>query len=100
MTCKCHPYSPFLWRNNPQPSIFMADHTYRAKGKSKLSGSEIASVFVEGQRKMGKTPGTIYNLGLATKKKEEAMLAFKQFGVYSRAGASKPNKHQLPKGKV
>jgi hypothetical protein len=69
MACKCHPNSPFLWRKNPRDSIFMADHTYRAKG-------------VEG--------------------KSEAMLAFKNFGVYSRAVAAKakPNKHQLPKGKL
>lgn len=100
MTCRCHPHSPFLWRNDPQPSIFMADHTYRAKGKSGLSGSEIATVFVEGQRKLGKMPGSIRNLGAATKEKEQALLAFKQFGVYSRAGAAQKNKHQLPKGKL
>jgi len=102
MTCQCRPLSPFLWRNDPRPSIFMADHTYRAKGKDGRTGSEIASAFVETQRQMGKSPGTIHRLGATTKEKEKALVAFKQFGIYSRAVVSKPqpNKHQLPKGKL
>ena len=102
MACKCHPDSPFLWRKNPRDSLFMADHTYRAKGKDGRGGSEISSASVEAQRKLGKSPGTIHRLGATTKEKEAAMLAFKNFGVYSRAVAAKAklNKHQLPKGKL
>jgi hypothetical protein len=31
-TCNCHPHSPFHWAHNKQPSIFMQDATFRAKG--------------------------------------------------------------------
>jgi hypothetical protein len=31
-TCNCHPDSPFNWAHNKQPSIFMQDATFRAKG--------------------------------------------------------------------
>jgi hypothetical protein len=80
----------------------MADHTYRAKGKDGRAWSDISSAVVETQRQMGKLPGTIHRLGATTKEKENALVAFKQFGVYSRAVVSKPqlNKHQLPKGKL
>jgi hypothetical protein len=78
----------------------MADHTYRAKGVEGRSGAQIASDFVDYQRQLGKSPGTIRNMGRVNK--ELAVVAFKQFGVYSRAVVSKPqlNKHQLPKGKL
>ena len=32
MKCKCHPDSPFHWRENVQPSIFVQDIAFRAKG--------------------------------------------------------------------
>lgn len=31
-TCTCHPNSPFHWAHNKQPSIFMQDAAFRAKG--------------------------------------------------------------------
>jgi hypothetical protein len=31
-TCNCHPNSPFHWAHNKQPSIFMQDALFRAKG--------------------------------------------------------------------
>ena len=31
-TCNCHPNSPFHWAHNKQPSIFMKDPAFRAKG--------------------------------------------------------------------
>jgi hypothetical protein len=80
----------------------MADHVFRSKGQDGLSASQIASNFVEEERRRGKTPGTIKNIGTFTKQKEQALIAYKQFGIYSRAVAAKPqlNKHQLPKGKA
>jgi len=81
----------------------MADHTFRAKGKDGRGGSEISSATVEAQRKQGKSPGNIHKLGTTTKEKEEALLAYKLFGIYSRAKSSvKPslNKHEIPKGKL
>lgn len=32
MKCKCHPDSPFHWKQNKRPSIFMQDVFFRAKG--------------------------------------------------------------------
>jgi hypothetical protein len=81
----------------------MEDHTFRPKGKNGLSGSEIGSLFVEGQRRKGKQPGTIANLSNKTKVREQEVLAYKVFGVYSRSYSSvKPtlNKHEIPKGKL
>jgi hypothetical protein len=83
--------------------MFMQDHTFRAKGKDGRGGSEISSATVEAQRRNGKMHGTIHRLGTTTKEKEEALIAFKQFGIYSRAKSNvKPelNKHEVPKGKL
>lgn len=96
MKCKCHPDSPFLRASHSRPSIFMADHTFRAKGAEGRSAAQIASDFVEYQRQLGKSPGTIRNMGKVTK--ELAVIAYKQFGTYSRAHPNiKPtlNKHEL-----
>jgi hypothetical protein len=81
----------------------MADHVFRSKGQDGLSASQIASNFVEEERKRGKMPGSIINLGKTTKQKEQAVIAYKQFGIYSRAKSNvKPelNKHEIPKGKL
>ena len=103
MKCKCHPDSPFHWASNPRDSIFMADHTFRAKGAEGKSGSQVASDFVESQRKLGKNVGTIHKLGSQSAETEVALIAYKQFGTYSRAHPNvKPtlNKHEVPKGKI
>jgi len=70
MKCKCHPDSPFLWMNNPRPSIFVQDIYFRPKKTQVYE-----------------------NLT-----KEENVIAYKQFSIYSRANPSvKPtlNKHEL-----
>lgn len=69
MTCKCHPDSPFHWKENERPSIFAQDVAFRAKGftlEQHLS-------------------------------REESLVAYKQFGIFSRAHPlTKPslNKHE------
>jgi hypothetical protein len=103
MKCKCLPNSPFHWKNDPRPSIFLLDHVFRAKGGSGLTTSQIASVVVDDKRKEGKMSGSIRGLGKATKDKEAALIAYKQFGIYSRAKPNiKPqlNKHEVPKGRL
>ena len=70
MKCKCHPDSPFLWMNNPRPSIFVQDIYFRPKKTQVYE-----------------------NLT-----KEENVIAYKQFSIYSRANPTvKPtmNKHEL-----
>ena len=98
MKCKCRPDSPFHWAHNPRPSMFMQDVAFRAKGDSGMTTSQRASAVVEDQRKLGKMTGSIANLGRVTKEKEQALIAYKQFGIYSRAHPHvKPqlNKHEL-----
>ena len=69
MTCKCHPDVPFNLRENPMPSILMKDVAFRAKGVAMDENL---------------TP-------------EQNLVAYKQFGIYSRAKPLiKPssNKHE------
>lgn len=96
--CKCHPDSPFHWADNKRDSIFMADHVFRAKGAEGKSTSQLATEYVESQRELGKMHGSIPNLGRTTKEKEAALIAYKQFGIFSRAQPNikpSPNKHEL-----
>lgn len=98
MKCKCNPLSPFHWASNPQPSMFLRDHTFRAKGESGLTASQSASDVVESQRKLGKMSGSIHNLGRVTREKEMALIAYKHFGTHSRSKPNvKPtlNKHEI-----
>ena len=77
----------------------MSDVAFRAKGAAGLSASQSASAVVDAKRKEGKMSGSISHLGTTSKEKELAMLAYKQFGIYSRAAPNvKPtlNKHELP----
>ena len=70
MKCKCHPESPFLWKQNPRPSMFVQDIYFRPKKTQVYE-----------------------NLT-----KEENVIAYKQFSIYSRANPTvKPtmNKHEL-----
>jgi len=76
----------------------LQDIAFRAKGESGLTTSQLASAVVEDQRKEGKMTGSIANLGRATKEKELALIAYKQFGIFSRAKPNvkpSPNKHEL-----
>jgi hypothetical protein len=72
--CKCSPDSPFLWANNPRPSIFASTPSYRQ--------SEIATASVEAQRAKGNKPGMLSNL---SRKSSEHSLATRDFFTYSRA---------------
>lgn len=68
--CKCHPDSPFLWKENSRPSIFAKDVAYRQKNVK-----------------------TYENLT-----KEENLIAYKQFSIHMRAHPNvKPqmNKHEV-----
>lgn len=90
------PRSPFNWRDDPRPSIFANDPYFRAKGPEGKTTGQIMTDFVERQRAKGIEPGTIHNLGKPTRIKEQQLLAYKQFGVYSKASPSTklPNKHE------
>jgi hypothetical protein len=68
--CKCHSNSPFLWVNDPRPSIFAKDNAFKPK-----------------------TPQRYAHLTA-----EENILVYQQYSVHSRAHPSvKPqlNKHEI-----
>lgn len=70
MKCNCHPNSPFHWKKNPRPSIFVNDPAFKVKVKASD----------------------------AALSKEENLIAYKQFSIHSRAHPmTKPslNKHEL-----
>lgn len=87
--------SPFNWRMRTEPSIFAKDPYFRPKADGKTD-SQRATDTVEARRKEGIDPGTLYGIGKQNRTKEEQMLAYKQFGTYSKAIPSikRPNKHE------
>lgn len=66
--CTCKPDSPFLWMNNPRPSIFANTSEYRR--------SEAATASVEAQRAKGNEPGKLHSL---SKRGETHVAATKEF---------------------
>jgi hypothetical protein len=94
MTCKCHPDSPFLWAEHPRPSIFASDHTFRPKSSDGKTIGQLVTSRLDERRAKGELVGTVPGM---SKKREEEVLAYRLFGVYSRAKSStKPqqNKHE------
>ena len=95
MTCKCHPDSPFLWYKNPRDSIFMSDHTFRPKSTDGKTLGQVVTANLDKRRSKGENVGLV--LGMS-RKREEEVLAYRLFGVYSRAKVSvKPNLNKYEK---
>lgn len=82
MTCTCHPSSPFLWAQNPRPSIFAEDPYFKAKQSAK-TGSQLASEVVARKRLENIHHGTIYGLA---KEREDAIIRSRLMHIYSKAG--------------
>ena len=87
--------NPFNWRMRTRPSIFANDPAFRAKADGKTDNQR-ATETVQRRRDQGVDPVKLYGIGKPTKEKEERLLAYKQFGTYSKAVPSKrqPNKHE------
>lgn len=79
--CRCHPDSPFLWRHDHRPSMFVKDPYF--KGAS-AAQSQSQTEVVERKRAIGQEVGTISNLSNRTKEKN--IISVRQFTVYSKAG--------------
>ena len=96
-TCNCHPDSPFHWAHTPRPSVFAQDVTFRAKGSSDKSIGQVVTDNLDARRAKGEMVGYMHGIGSHTLKKEIHLLAYKQFGIYSKAKPSirNPNKHEL-----
>jgi hypothetical protein len=89
------PRNPFNWRMRTGPSIFAQDPSFTPRKDGKSNG-EVQSAVIARKVAEGKSPGTIHNLGRQDKGKEAQVLAYRQFGVYSKATPSikVPNKHE------
>ena len=89
--------SPFKWRESREPSIFATDPHFRAPTSGKTN-SEAQTEQVQRRRAQGELPGHIHNLGKPSKKREEQLLAYRQFGIYSKAQPSirVRNRHEEP----
>ena len=81
MKCKCHPDSPFHWKDNQRPSMFIKDSYF--KGLNAASSQSQTQV-VERKRIEGQDVGTISNLSNRTK--ELNIISLRQFAIYSKAG--------------
>lgn len=87
--------SPFNWHLRKEPSIFAKDPAFTPRKDGK-SNSEVQTEVVERRKARGENPGTIHNLGKQSADKEQQILAYRQFGTYTRAKPSVkvPNKHE------
>lgn len=94
--CNCHPDSPFHWRERSTPSIFAQDHTFCPKGAKGQTAGQMQTDKIEERRANGEAVGYLHGIGQQTVEKEKRLLAYKQFGIYSKAKPSikNPNKHE------
>jgi len=72
--CKCPPDSPFHWRDNPRPSIFLQDPHVKAAATLSHNQTRV----VEREREKGKDIGNISG--------EQRFISVKQFNIFARAG--------------
>lgn len=82
MTCTCTRHSPFLWQQNPRPSIFADDPYFKAKQSAKTA-SQLATDVVARKRLENINHGTIYGLA---KEREDAIIRSRLMHIYSKAG--------------
>ena len=75
--CKCHPDSPFVWRSNLRPSIFVLDKSIRHSQMSSASQTAV----VERKRLNGIDIGNVAGVSPNT----DARLNVRNFTVYSKA---------------
>lgn len=87
MKCKCHPNSPFLWKNNTSPTVFAKDPYFRSTNGS--SGSVLSTKRVEESRAKGLPIGYMYGI---SRNKEAELLRIRTFTTFTKAIASTPTK--------
>jgi len=79
MKCKCHPNSPFHWRENPRPSMFQADLNFRAS-KTGQTLSQASTSHVEKARGEGKMAGFLSGI---SKNREEEIIRIRNFTTFT-----------------
>lgn len=78
--CKCHPNSPFHWRDDPRLSIFAEDKSMRQSAMSSASQTMV----VERERLNGRDISNVAGMAQTINR-----LNIRQFSVFSRAVVSK-----------
>lgn len=84
--CSCPEGSPFHWRHEKRPSIFMDDITFRAS-KTGQTLSQASTAVVEKAREEGKMAGFIKGI---SRKREEEILRVRNFTIFTLASTPKP----------
>jgi len=77
--CRCPVDSPFMWKHDHSPSVFLKDPHFRGHGATM---SQSQTQVVERNRAQGISIGTIPNLS----SKAQNIINVRQFSVYSKAG--------------
>lgn len=77
--CRCNHDSPFMWKHDHTPTVFLKDPHFRGAG-AVMSQSQ--TQVVERNRAQGISIGTIPNLS----SKAQNIINVRQFTVYSKAG--------------
>jgi hypothetical protein len=77
--CRCPSDSPFLWKHDHSPSVFIKDPHFRGHGATM---SQSQTQVVERNRAQGIAVGTIHNLS----NKPQTTINVRQFTIFSKAG--------------
>jgi len=77
--CNCPVDSPFHWKHDTSPTVFLKDAHFRGHGATM---SQSQTQVVERSRAQGISLGTIPNL---SNKSVQSTISVRQFSVYSRA---------------
>jgi len=77
--CRCPVDSPFMWKHDDSPSVFLQDAHFRGHGATM---SQSQTQVVERNRAQGVAFGTIQGLS----NKAQTIINVRQFTVYSKAG--------------
>ena len=80
--CTCAINSPFRWKEEVRPSIFLLDPAYRVNDQGKTA-SQISSASVEKARAEGVNAGYIRGV---SRNREAELLRIRNFTIFSRAG--------------
>lgn len=78
--CRCPSDSPFNWKHDHRPSMFLQDAHFRGHGATM---SQSQTQVVERSRAQGIAIGTIQGL---SNKSVQNTISVRQFTIYSKAG--------------
>ena len=94
MKCNCPSHSPFLWKNDPRPSMFLKDPVFTAGAKL----SQTQTMVIEREREKGRDIS--HFPGMSDKSAKVAnRISVREFNIFSRAKPSETTK-EAPSSKT